>query len=152
EAKRDRLLTLPRMQRDSPPTHLICSKNGDFLRGRILEMDDSRLKVEVRLETREIARDRVAQIIWLHADELTGKPPAAPVGDQAGANRVQALRANGNRLTFMLEDSDARSISGKSDILGACSVDLGEVDQLLFGSKIEQTAAQLAHHTWRMHH
>ena len=52
EAKHDRLLTLPRMQRDSPPTHLICSKSGDFLRGHIVEMDESRLKIEVRLKTR----------------------------------------------------------------------------------------------------
>jgi thiol-disulfide isomerase/thioredoxin len=140
------------MQKDSPPTHLICSKNGDFLRGRILEMDDSRLKVEVRLETREVPRDRVAQIIWLHADELTGQAAAAPAGRDAGADRVQALRANGNRLTFFLERSDHRTISGKSDILGTCRVDLAEVDQLLFGSKIEQSAAQLAHHLWRMHH
>ena len=59
EAKRDRLLTLPRTQRDSPPTHLIISKNGDFLRGRIIEMDEARLQVEVRLEVKEIPRDRV---------------------------------------------------------------------------------------------
>jgi thiol-disulfide isomerase/thioredoxin len=152
EAKRDRLLTLPRMQKDSPPTHLICSKNGDFLRGRILEMDDQRLKVEVRLETREVPRDRVAQIIWLHADELTGKPPATAPGEDAGADRVQAIRGNGNRLTFVLEKSDPKVISGKSEILGACQVALAEVDQLLFGSRIEQSAAQLAHHTWRMHY
>jgi thiol-disulfide isomerase/thioredoxin len=152
EAKRDRLLTLPRMQKDSPPTHLICSKNGDFLRGRILEMDDSRLKVEVRLETREVPRDRVAQIIWLHADELTGKPPVAPANGDVGSDRVQAVYRNGNRLTFFLERSDPKTVSGKSDILGACHVDLARVDQLLFGSKIELSAAQLAHHTWRMHY
>src|SRR5260370_15202759 len=77
ETKRDRLLTLPRLQKDSPHTHLICSKNGDFLRGRIVAMDDTQLKVEVRLETKTLPRERVAQIIWLHADELTGKPAAA---------------------------------------------------------------------------
>jgi hypothetical protein len=62
EPKRDRLLTLPRMQKNSPPTQLICSQNGDFLRGRVLEMDEKRLKVEVRLETRDIPRDRVAHL------------------------------------------------------------------------------------------
>src|SRR5439155_14982324 len=101
EPKRDRLLTLPRLQKDNPPTHLICSRNGDFLRGRVLEMDEARLKVEVRLETREIPRDRIAQIVWLHADELTGKVVAAPAGGDAGEDRVQAVRANGNRLTFV---------------------------------------------------
>lgn len=152
EVKRQRLLTLPRLQKDTPPTHLICSKNGDFLRGRIQEMDEKRLKVEVRLETREIPRDRVAQIIWLHADELTPRKPEAAVNAVAPANRVQAMNANGNRLTFVVEKSDGNAISGTSDVLGACRVDLAGVDQVLVGMNIEQSAAQLAYHRWKLHH
>ena len=70
--KRERLLTLPRMQKDSPPTHLIRSRNGDYLRGRVIGLDDERVQVEVRLETKEVPRDRVSRIIWLHAEELGG--------------------------------------------------------------------------------
>ncbi len=152
EAKRDRLLTLPRLQRDSPPTHLICSKNGDFLRGRILSMDENELKVEVRLEIRKIPRDRVAQIIWLHPDELSDKP-AVPVSAKAGAKtRVQTIRPNGDRLTFVAEKADAKHISGRSEILGPCRVELPEVDQVLFGSFIEQSAALLAYQRWKLHH
>ena len=55
EVKRDRLLTLPRMQKDSPPTHLICSKNGDFLRGRILELDAAQLRARTGGQARRIA-------------------------------------------------------------------------------------------------
>src|SRR5207247_2277896 len=115
EIKRDRLLTLPRLQKESPPTHLICSKNGDFLRGRILEMDKTRLKVEVRLETRDIPRDRVAQIIWLHADELTGQKAESTAVDSSRVTRVQTMRADGNRLTFVAEKADGKTISGKSE-------------------------------------
>jgi hypothetical protein len=64
-SKRDRLLTLPRMQKDDPPTHLVRSTEGDYLRGRLVEMDDKTLTVEVRLETRRVPRDQVASIIWL---------------------------------------------------------------------------------------
>ncbi len=63
KAKRERLLTLPRMQKGSPPTQLICSTSGDFLRGRLLDMDDKKLRVEVRLETKELERRLVSQII-----------------------------------------------------------------------------------------
>ena len=52
--KRERLLTLPRMQKDNPPTHLIRSCDGDYLRGRVVEMDDRKLLVEVRLQTKEL--------------------------------------------------------------------------------------------------
>jgi thiol-disulfide isomerase/thioredoxin len=152
EAKRDRLLTLPRMQKDSPPTHLICSRNGDILRGRVVAMDDARLKVEVRLETREIPRDRVAQIIWLHADELTDPKATAGAAGGARQTRVQTVNADGNRLTFVLGKADGTTVSGTSDVLGACRVNLADVDQLLFGTSIEQSAAQLAYHRWRLHH
>jgi thiol-disulfide isomerase/thioredoxin len=152
EGKRDRLLTLPRMQKDAPPTHLICSRNGDFLRGRVVEMDDARLKVEVRLETREVPRDRVVQIIWLHPDELAGGKAAPKRADAPRATRVQTVRANGNRLTFVAEKSDPKTIWGTSDVLGACRAELADVDQVLFGTFIEESAAQLADHRWKLHH
>jgi hypothetical protein len=44
KVKRDRLLTLPRMQRDSPPTHLIRSRDGDYLLVRLMGMDANRLQ------------------------------------------------------------------------------------------------------------
>jgi peroxiredoxin len=151
QLKRDRLLTLPRLQKDVPPTHLICSTNGDFLRGRNLEMNDKSLRVEVRLEVRTIPRDRVAQIIWLHADELTDR--RAEGTKQGGADRrVQVLRGDRNRLTFALERSDAKQISGTSDVLAACRADLADVDMLYFGSAIEDSAAKLAYNLWKLHH
>ncbi len=155
KTKRDRLLTLPRGQKDSPPTQLICSANGDFLRGRLIEMDGSTLRVEVRLETKELARDRISQIIWLHPDELVeNKPVSEPPASarRPAATRVQALRADGIRLTFAAEQMAGDTLSGKSDVLGACRADVTQVDQLLFGAAIERAAAELAYHKWKLHH
>src|SRR5262249_37352111 len=100
KTKRERLLTLPRMQKSSPPTHLIRSRNGDYLRGRVLTMDGRRLQVETRLETRELPRDRIAHIIWLHPEELD---PLKKSAGTSGATRVQAVRNDGIRLTFSPE-------------------------------------------------
>lgn len=152
EVKRDRLLTLPRLQKDAPPTHLICSRNGDFLRGRIVEMNDQMLKVEVRLEVKTILRDRVAQIIWLHADELTDRRAEAAPRKAAIDRRVQVVRGDGNRLTFALEKASMNEISGTSDVLAACHADLVDVDLLLLGSAIEDSAAKLAYNLWKLHH
>lgn len=197
--KQQRLLTLPRMQKDSPPTHLIRSKDGDFLRGRILDMDDKRLSVEIRLEAKEIPRDRIAQIIWLHPDEMKEATEAA-TSEQGGAGlpvkssdtpadgsskpavqvsapedresdaaqlakteeksrpknseatRVQALRSDGIRLTFLADVLENKTLSGKSDVLGACRTELVQVDQLLIGNEIEKAAASLAYHKWKLHH
>ncbi len=147
--KRDRLLTLPRMQRDSPPTQLIRAVNGDYLRGRLVAMDDKNLQVEIRLETKTIPRENVARIIWLHADE-TDQAASPPADEQQSATRVQAIPPNGNRLTFEAKQVAAGILTGQSKLLGNCRVDLNEIDKLLVGSAIEEAAAALVFHNWRL--
>jgi peroxiredoxin len=153
KTKRERLLTLPRLLRESPPTQLIRSKTGDFLRGRLIDMDDQNMHFEVRLETKEIPRDRISQIIWFHPDELTDETqtPAGAAAD-VSATRVQALRSDGIRLTFFPESSDGAKLTGKSEVLGSCFAELASVDQLLIGATIDSNAAELAYHRWRLHH
>lgn len=152
ETKRERLLTLPRLQKDSPPTQLVCSRSGDFLRGRVVDMDDKTLKIEVRLETREVPRDRIAQIIWFQAEELAERKTGASAPEPPRKTRVQAVHDDGNRLTFVAERADGKKIWGTSEVLGACQATLADVDQLLLGDVIEQSAARLAYGLWKLHH
>jgi peroxiredoxin len=149
-SKRDRLLTLPRMQKADPPTHIIRSKNGDYLRGRVTKLDAKSLEVEVRLENKELPRERISRIIWLHADELdeTKKPPAPP--SEGNSTRVQVLRNDGVRLTFQADHFAGDSLSGKSEVLGACAVAVSRIDQLLIGRAVDQAAAQLAYQQWKL--
>ncbi len=164
-AKKERLLMLPRMQRDNPPTHLIRSIDGDYLRGRLVSMDEHQVQIEIRLETKTLQRDRVARIIWLHPDEIDGGLESAnKLGsvtkasgnvvaastDQPAGTRVQAIPGDGNRLTFFAEELVGTTLSGRSELLGGCRVDLAIVDQLLIGAAIEQAAATLAFHQWRL--
>ena len=101
KAKRERLLTLPRMQRENPPTHMIRSKTGDYLRGRVITMDDKSLEVEIRLDVKTIPRDRLSRIIWLHADELDPskklpdpEPAAPPPPRRRGPSRRRRAPAS----------------------------------------------------------
>ena len=66
--------------------------------------------------------------------------------------RVQTIRPSGDRLTFVATKVDLEQISGTSDVLGPCHVRLGEIDQILFGSTIEESAAKLAYQRWKLHH
>lgn len=162
KSKRDRLLTLPRMQKANPPTHLIRSRDGDYLRGRILEMDDHKLLVEVRLKTQEVPRERISRIIWLHPEELAeaAHPPKAPPAASsaastagrgaASATRVQALLDDGIRLTFHPEQVSGSTLSGASEALGDCRVKLDTVDQLILGSAIELAATRAAYQQWKL--
>ncbi len=129
KAKRLRLLTLPRMQQENPPTHLICSVTGDYLRGRLLGMDGQTLQMEVRLEAVSVPRAQVSHIIWFHEDELADTEMAgtewAEIGQSTmtqkldsteepkkaaslpGPLRVQAVRGSGVRMTFVPQRSVA---------------------------------------------
>jgi peroxiredoxin len=147
--KQDRLLTLPRMQKPDPPTQLIRSKNGDYLRGRLISMDDKTLHVEIHLETKDLPRDRIARIIWLHADEFDESKKPAKSSDP-NATRVQAMRNDGVRLTFVADKFADSTLSGKSDVLGPCRVALKEMDQLLIGDAIDKAAATLIYQQWKL--
>ncbi|MDR3637500.1 MAG: TlpA disulfide reductase family protein [Isosphaeraceae bacterium] len=153
KSKRERLLTLPRMQKESPPTHMVQSRNGDYLRGRVLKLDDGTLQVEVHLETKDIPRNRVARIIWLHAQEGSpdkDTPPKPAAESDARGTRVQAVRNDGIRLTYQAVRFADGSLSGTSDVLGPCDVPLKDVDELLLGSAIEREASQLDYQRWKL--
>ncbi|MHC5538040.1 TlpA family protein disulfide reductase [Singulisphaera rosea] len=152
KVKRERLLTLPRMQKDSPPLHLIRSKEGDYLRGRVVAMNEKTIQVEVRLETKEVPRDRVSRIIWLHPDELESTKGQAKEETPQEGTRVQVLRSDGIRLTFLAEQLSKETLLGTSDVVGTCRVQLKEVDQLLIGNAIEKEASQLAYQQWKLQH
>ena len=64
-ATRLRLLTLPRVQRNNPPSHLVVSRDGDLLRGKLIHFDRDQLVVDVRGEQRTILVKNIAELIAL---------------------------------------------------------------------------------------
>lgn len=179
--RREQLLTLPRMRSQNPPTHLLVSTKGDYLRCRLLKLTDKYADVEIGLEESRIDRSYIARIIWL--DPPAGaEEKAAPAdpdrvaekGPESGLLRVQAVRRDGVRLTFRLEafesspQEDSQDslqeapadiglkeephLVGVSPVLMTCRVMLREIDVLLLGDRIEQAAAELSYQQWKMRH
>lgn len=140
--KKSRLLTVPRMQRTNPPTHLIRSVDGDYLRGRLISMDADGIQVELRADAKTVPRDKVARILWLHP-ENSETPEKKPGDGTDQSNLIQALPSDGNRLTFVPELVESGILIGKSELLGACKVDLQAIDQLFMGFAIDQATADL---------
>lgn len=157
KTKTERLLTLPRMQRDNPPQQLIRSLDGDYLRGRLVAMDEKELQVEVRLDARTIDRSQVARIIWLHVDDMQEATPEAanrnkePAPATAPGVRVQSITKEDRRLTFFAQGVEGQSLIGTSEVLGECRTALDQINVLLIGREIEQSASSLAFHQWKLH-
>jgi len=136
------------MQKANPPTHLIVATSGDFLRARLASMSAESLVLEVRLEEKRILRDRVACIIWLHSE---GESSNAPAADPPPSSMlVQAVQANGVRLTFAPREFNGTTLIGKSDVLGECRVNVNAVDQFIFGGTIKKAAEEQIYAAWKL--
>ena len=151
EEKMARLMTVPRILKNDPPTHLLLSVSGDYLRGRLLSMDAENVYVEIRLETKVIPRSKVARIQWLHerpwldeevADESKTDEPEKR-DDRETKFLVHAVRSDSHGVTFAPQSLVDGRLSGTSDLLGQCSVRLDQIDLLLFGRNVGRHALAL---------
>jgi hypothetical protein len=149
----DRMLMLPRSQRASPPTHLVRLRDGDYLRGRLVRLDDKTLVLEVRGEVKKLHRGAVARIIWLHPEEdepqgrepeADGEQPAAPAG-----LLVQGV-ARGRRMTLVAERVEGSKLRGTSPAFGSGQIDLDQIDWLLIGGAIDGEADELPFGQWKL--
>jgi peroxiredoxin len=144
--KLDRLLTLPRLRRDDPPTQILCAANGDYLRGRLVSLVDNVVQFAVDDDAREYPRDRIAAVVWLHPEPADGAPEKAA----AGVNQVHAVCDDGTRMTFAATEIDERSLVGMSDVLGECSLPLDRLNDLFLGDYVGQAASKIAYHGWTL--
>lgn len=147
--KRERLLTLPRLQKDDPPTHILCSSGGDYLRGRLLDVSEDQLRFEVNGRPREFWRRLISRIIWLHPDELDGS--GEPPGDfKLPQGAVQITRIDGTRVTLVPDEVEDGWISGENELLGPRRVHVEQESELLLGKQVLRNAAKSPYGEWRL--
>ncbi|HWB09794.1 MAG TPA: TlpA disulfide reductase family protein [Pirellulales bacterium] len=138
-----RLLTVPRLQKDEPPTHVLGSMSDDFLRGRLLAVTDSRIVFQVGSARREFPRERIASVIWLDsADD-------SPTKDK-GAGLVQVTDADGLSLCLADARLDDGCLVGRNELLGDCRLRLEELSTLRLG--VPRTLSKLAqnYRMWKL--
>jgi len=146
---RDRLLTLPRMQRDRPPTHLLRLVDGDYLRGRLLAVDDATVTFQVLEVVKQLPRQQVARLIWLHPEGPGGEgAEATPSEAEQEGLPVQGVAADGRRFTLVAQGVAGNEIRGRSRAFGDSTIDLARVDRLLIGRAIDRAGEDLPFSQW----
>lgn len=151
EVERERLLTVPRNRKKSPPTHLVIARNGDILRGRLLRMTEDTVEVESRLETLQIERSVVSQIFWL-GDGESDDDSGQIVEQNADENQfeVQAVMRNGNRISIKPIKLKSDLLIGESSLLGLCRVQVSNVDTLRIGNLTDLTSLDTPFRDWNL--
>ena len=158
-----RLTTLPRSQRDDPPTHLLRLRTEDYLRGRLESIDDDEVVFRVLGQKKRLPRAAVSRIIWLHPEEIDfaaggaappereleaePKLPADP--DPAVGLLVQGVSPRG-RATLVAERMEGAAIIGTSPAFGPSRIDTTGIDKLLIGRAVGTGDAQLPFAQWRL--
>jgi hypothetical protein len=152
----ERLLTVPRSQQSDPPTHLLRLRTGDYLRGKLLSLDDSQVTFEVVGQQKKLPRQAVVRLIWLHPEHLVDdtskeeKNADAVSREHDGGLLVQGLGASGERTTLEVERVDGKAIVGQSPAFGPSRIDTTRIDRLLIGAAITAGDDDLPFAKWRL--
>lgn len=160
---RNRLLTLPRVQRKNPPKHLVVSRDGDLVRGNILSFTRDELTLEVRGEERTISMKNVAELIWLDTPtkedaSANGSAPATSDGSQesptadseTNASVFQIVLSEGARVSVIPQSVDQNSLRGSHPQLGDCSLDWANIRSIFLGNTIRLDASRARYSKWKL--
>ncbi|NBW86787.1 MAG: hypothetical protein EBR23_08190, partial [Planctomycetia bacterium] len=146
--RQERLLTVPRSQRDAPPTHLLRLRDGDYLRGRLESLDAETATIDVRGERKRLPRADVVRVIWLHPDDALPEAKGVDRHEEAGL-LVQGVAASG-RVTLVAERMEDNLIRGQSPAFGAGRIDVDGIERLLIGTAIAADGEELLYSQWRL--
>lgn len=159
DAKRRRMMTLPRKQRDAPPTHLIESVTGDFMRTKLIRGDEDAVYAAVQREERPIDRSKIQRIVWLPDTEISkqrrnrhlkDKETTEASTDAKPSANAQVVGAGDFQLTFHLDKLENGRLIGDSAELGPCNVALDDVSELRVGDAELGGADKLVDSKWRL--
>jgi len=153
-AEKFRSLTmLPRSQRQQPPTHVLRSVQGDYLRGRLVSMDTQTVRIAVEANPKgkplSIPRSDVSRLIWLHPENL--ETPWTPPQPQGGQGLfVESVSGSTQRLRMTATGIEGNLLVGTSPVVGPCRIDLEKIERLLIGRAIDNTPRSPPYAQWKL--
>lgn len=147
--KRERLLTVPRMRKNNPPTHLVVAANGDVIRCRLKRLDSQSVEIETRLETIQIDRQVVSQILWL--DGVGGEEKTdSEAASTDNHHPVRTIFREGNQMSLVPYGVQGTTVLGRHAFLGSVQVDTNQVRDLLIGDIETESIQGMPYRDWRL--
>ena len=152
------LTTLPRSQQQAPPTHLVRSQRGDYLRGRLEGMDNETIRIAVEASSRGkplvIPRSEVARVIWLHPETLEDQwqPPAIDLGPGLSVESFSEETLPGQRWRMRMSALaiEGNVLLGRHPVLGDTRIDVEKTDRLLIGGALVDSPIRPPFANWQL--
>lgn len=152
--KLNRLLTLPRTQQADPPTHMLRLPSGDYLRGKLVSLDDRSVRIDLLGKVKELPRADVTRIIWLsvEGDEAEAEAIAAVMSPPGRAGLpARATMTDGRRLSFRAERVAGDRVVGTNGPLGTVGVGLAACAELDLGRAASTTVpGEVPYAQWKL--
>ena len=132
--KLERALTVPRFNRDNPPSHLLVANTGDFKRGKLLTIKGQTIQFDSKLRKLTIPINRVARVVNVSKSEERPNKPFVVNDVLDITGRVRITLADRSILIFEPLRSQDGMLLGHSPIYGKVAVPVNSIHHLHFGS------------------
>ena len=148
--KLERALTVPRFNRNTPPSHILMARNGDLKRGNLLGINTQTIQFESKLRKQNIPVGRMARVV--NVIKAEHEPNETPETAMDLTGQIRVTLADGSILIFKALESRDGKLTGRSDIYGDMAIpydsiqglSLGEFEEERFTSLFEDWVVQPA--------
>jgi peroxiredoxin len=147
--KMERLLTVPRMQKEFPPTHLLITTQSDYHRGKLIRLTNDFAEFEEGLTPIKIPRNIISVIVWLHDREWDDKIAPKQALDP-NVFHLNVRTRSKSRFTLEPLKFENQRLYGQSQLLGEVTIPLSDIEGIEFGKNIEEMLEQTADNPWRL--
>ncbi|MCZ6772316.1 MAG: YdjY domain-containing protein [Proteobacteria bacterium] len=129
--KLERALTVPRFNRDTPPSHLLVAKTGDLKRGSLLGISGQMIQFESKLRKQTIPVERMARVVNVSKPEDELDQQTERITDLT--DRVRATLSDGSIMIFTAIESKDGKLVGHSAIYGKIALPTKSLQYLNLG-------------------
>ncbi len=140
QVKLDRALTVPRFNRQNPPSHILVASNGDMKRGKLMTISGGTIQFESKLRPLTVPLERIAQVVNVSEPDEENGDSAVTAAMPTGT--VRAKLADGSILVFEPIESRDGKLWGRSSIYGEMYIPIDSIRELSFGDfEVEKFAS-----------
>ena len=142
DVKLERALTVPRFNRDSPPSHILVAGNGDMKRGKLLNFNGQTIQFDSKLRQFSVPIDRVARVVDVSVEgsqdsAVSGQRSAISNQKNNQFSEVRVRLTDGSILVFAPLEVKDGELLGRSSIYGEVAVPVGSIEHFYFGDTVE---------------